>query len=391
MPLTLDRAKPAVPFGGSYRLIDFALSNLVNAGYPAALRADAVQVALARPAHLGDLADVDAARQLRDPGAGAAAARQAVVPRQRRRDLPVDEPHRTTSGPTSSWCSAPTTSTGWTPRRWSQAHIESGAGVDGRGHPGAAQGGLPVRRDQDRRRRRHDRRVPREAGRPARPGRQPGRVVRVDGQLRLHRRRAGRGAGAATPPTRRPATTWAATSSRCSSTQSEAAVYDFKRNDVPGSTAKRPRLLARRRDARRRTTRRTSTWSPSSRPSTSTTTTGRSSPRTRSCPARSSSRTRRPTTRSCAPGSIVSGATVDSRCSATTSTSPTGAPVERSVHHGQRADRPGRGHPQRDHRQERRRPRRRRSASTTRRTGGAGFTVTEGGVVALGKDQLVIP
>jgi glucose-1-phosphate adenylyltransferase len=31
-PLTDDRAKPAVPFGGSYRLIDFALSNLVNAG-----------------------------------------------------------------------------------------------------------------------------------------------------------------------------------------------------------------------------------------------------------------------------------------------------------------------------------------------------------------------
>ena len=33
MPLTLDRAKPAVPFGGSYRLIDFVLSNLVNAGF----------------------------------------------------------------------------------------------------------------------------------------------------------------------------------------------------------------------------------------------------------------------------------------------------------------------------------------------------------------------
>ncbi len=32
-PLTRDRAKPAVPFGGNYRLIDFALSNLVNAGY----------------------------------------------------------------------------------------------------------------------------------------------------------------------------------------------------------------------------------------------------------------------------------------------------------------------------------------------------------------------
>lgn len=33
MPLTQDRAKPAVPFGGQYRLIDFPLSNLVNGGY----------------------------------------------------------------------------------------------------------------------------------------------------------------------------------------------------------------------------------------------------------------------------------------------------------------------------------------------------------------------
>ncbi len=32
-PLTRDRTKPAVPFGGDYRLIDFALSNLANAGF----------------------------------------------------------------------------------------------------------------------------------------------------------------------------------------------------------------------------------------------------------------------------------------------------------------------------------------------------------------------
>jgi glucose-1-phosphate adenylyltransferase len=33
MPLTTVRAKPAVPYGGQYRLIDFALSNLANGGF----------------------------------------------------------------------------------------------------------------------------------------------------------------------------------------------------------------------------------------------------------------------------------------------------------------------------------------------------------------------
>lgn len=32
MPLTKDRAKPAVPFAGHYRLVDFAISNLINSG-----------------------------------------------------------------------------------------------------------------------------------------------------------------------------------------------------------------------------------------------------------------------------------------------------------------------------------------------------------------------
>ena len=32
-PLTRDRAKPAVPFGGRYRIIDFAINNFVNSGF----------------------------------------------------------------------------------------------------------------------------------------------------------------------------------------------------------------------------------------------------------------------------------------------------------------------------------------------------------------------
>ena len=32
LPLTKDRAKPAVPFGGIYRIIDFTLSNCINSG-----------------------------------------------------------------------------------------------------------------------------------------------------------------------------------------------------------------------------------------------------------------------------------------------------------------------------------------------------------------------
>ena len=31
-PLTEERAKPAVPFGGKYRIVDFVLSNLINSG-----------------------------------------------------------------------------------------------------------------------------------------------------------------------------------------------------------------------------------------------------------------------------------------------------------------------------------------------------------------------
>ncbi len=39
-PLTRERAKPAVPFGGAYRIIDFTLSNCLNSGLKKILRLD---------------------------------------------------------------------------------------------------------------------------------------------------------------------------------------------------------------------------------------------------------------------------------------------------------------------------------------------------------------
>ena len=49
--LSSVRAKPAVPFGGKYRIIDFTLSNCVNSGIDRRGGADAVQPALAQRPH----------------------------------------------------------------------------------------------------------------------------------------------------------------------------------------------------------------------------------------------------------------------------------------------------------------------------------------------------
>ena len=49
--LSSVRAKPAVPFGGKYRIIDFTLSNCVNSGHRQRRRPDPVQPALAQRPH----------------------------------------------------------------------------------------------------------------------------------------------------------------------------------------------------------------------------------------------------------------------------------------------------------------------------------------------------
>ena len=202
------------------------------------LRAHAVQVALARPAHHHDLADVDAARQLRHPGAGPAAARPALVHRQRRRDLPEPQPGLRRAARRTSWSSAPTTSTAWTRGRWCEQHIDGGAGVTVAGiRVPRARGLRQFGVIETGRRRPHDRAVPGEARRPARRSRATPttsyasmgnyvfttevlvEALRVDaGDERLGARH---GRQHHPDADRRRAT---------------AQVYDFDDNDVPGAT-----------------------------------------------------------------------------------------------------------------------------------------------------------
>ena len=80
-PLTADRAKPAVPFGGAYRLIDFVLSNLVNARYLricvlTQYKSHSLDRHISQNWRLSGLAG-----RVHHPGAGAAAARPALVHR----------------------------------------------------------------------------------------------------------------------------------------------------------------------------------------------------------------------------------------------------------------------------------------------------------------------
>jgi hypothetical protein len=52
-PLTAERAKPAVPFGGRYRIIDFTLSNCPSFRTAPHSRAYAIQVAFAAETFAG--------------------------------------------------------------------------------------------------------------------------------------------------------------------------------------------------------------------------------------------------------------------------------------------------------------------------------------------------
>ena len=360
MPLTLDRAKPAVPFGGSYRLIDFVLSNLVNAGYTQHRGAHAVQVALARPAHL---ADAGGCRRC-------SGSYVAPVPAQQRRGP------RWYQGSADAIYQSMNLINDERPDyivvfgadhvyRMDASQMVRGAHRvrrrrHRRRHPGAAQGGLAVRRDQDRRRT-ASRSTSSSRSRPTRRG-------------------------SSTPPTSR-SPRWATTSSPPTSLvdalerdaadessrhdmggdiipmlvdEGRAAVYDFKRNDVAGLAPTRDRdywrdvgTLDSYHEAHLDLV--------SALPIFNLYNDRLADLHLPPPAARREVRRRRAAcaTRSSAPGSIVSGAIGrQHRDRHARATSPSSATVQRSVLLDNVTHRPGRGRPQRDHRQERRRPRR---------------------------------
>ena len=277
-PLTADRAKPAVPFGGNYRLIDFALSNLVNAGLPPDRRAHAVQEPLARPPRRDDLAAVAAAGQLRHAGPGADAPRAALVRGLGRRDLPEPQPDLTTSGPEHIIVFGADHIYRMDPRQMVEQHVASGAGVT------VAALRVPIEQadqfgviETARGRARRSRPSARSRRTPVGLPDAPGRGLRLDGQLRLHHRGADRRGHRRRRRRELQATTSAATSSRCSSPASEAQVYDFSAQR--GARARPTATAATGATSGRSTPTTTRTWtsSRSTRSSTSTTTSGRSS------------------------------------------------------------------------------------------------------------------
>ena len=335
MPLTADRAKPGVPFAGIYRLIDFALSNVVNSGYLQVVvltqyKSHSLDRHISQTwrmsSMLGNYVSPVPAQQRVGKhwymGSGDAIFQSLNLLRDEQPDIVVvvgaDHVYRMDFS------------------QMVDQHIDSGAActVAAIRQPITLAdqfGVIDVQPDDPSRIREFLEKPTDPVGLPDSPGRGPG----LDGQLRLHRRRTGRGGHPRLRDRRAPSTTWAATSSPGSSAATWRASTTTRTTRSParptatgatGATSGRWR----------RTTR--PTWTSSRRcpSSTSTTSRGRSTPPTARSRRPSSSRapTARwpaPTPRCCRPVSWSPAGSSATRCSRPAVRVESGANVEGSV------------------------------------------------------------
>ena len=192
-PLTAHRSQSAVPFGGVYRLVDFALSNLVNAGFRricvlTQYKSLSLDRHLARAWRLSSLLDdyvmAVPAQQRRGPywqaGSADAIYQSLNLIDRDRPDLVVvagaDHVYR------------------MDPAQMIESAHRLGRGGHGGGTPGAKETGGRLWRGAARSRRPPHRGVLGKARRSARLPWPPGPGAGVDGHLRVHHQRAGGGA-----------------------------------------------------------------------------------------------------------------------------------------------------------------------------------------------------
>ena len=234
-PLTADRAKPAVPFGGNYRLIDFALSNLVNAGYFQIVvltqyKSHSLDRHVAATWRLSPLLGnyvTSVPAQMRHGPRWFAGSADAIY---QNLNLIYDErpDYVIVFGADHIYR--------MDPRQMVEQHIETGAGVTVAGirAPLAQADQLGVIEPGPDGR--SIKRVPREADRRRRAARRARPGVRVDGQLRLHDRDAGGHRHDATRATSESKHDIGGNIIPALVDRGEAYVYDFSQNEVPGAT-----------------------------------------------------------------------------------------------------------------------------------------------------------
>ena len=229
LPLTNDRAKPAVPFAGCYRLIDFALSNFANARYLKIVvltqyKSHSLDRHISQTWRfstlLNDYVTPVPAQMRRGPfwfaGSADAIYQNLNLIHDENPDLVcvfgADHIYR------------------MDPRQMVEHHLQVGAGVTVAAIPvpkhEAVDFGVIEVDDVGRILAFHE-----KVGRPADDARATGHVPGLDGQLRLRHQDADRRRDARRAT---PTPTSAATSSRPSRATGVAHVYDFSTNVVPG-------------------------------------------------------------------------------------------------------------------------------------------------------------